>query len=126
MGRLRSGSDYVRRRTPSLVVPVVDVVSFPDPTTHTRKCSGDTEALSWSCAPSHDHTCSNTNLCKLSSVLSQPRIYANAPRPFPRVRSGVWEQDYDKCRECEGQSVLLMHDSRVESTSFLDRPIILV
>ena len=25
--------------------------------------------------------------------LAEPRIGANVPRPFPRVRGGVWEQD---------------------------------
>ena len=40
------------------------LVSFPDPITHARKGSGDIGAFSWSCAPSRDCTCSNTNLCK--------------------------------------------------------------
>ena len=25
---------------------------------------------------------------------AEPRIGANVPRPFPRMRGGVWEQDY--------------------------------
>ena len=27
--------------------------------------------------------------------LAEPRIGTNVPRPFPRVRGGVWERDYD-------------------------------
>ena len=26
--------------------------------------------------------------------LAEPKISANIPRPFPRVRGGVWERDY--------------------------------
>ena len=40
------------------------LVSFPDPTLKEGKGSGDIGAFSWSCAPSRDHTCANTNLCK--------------------------------------------------------------
>ena len=28
------------------------------------------------------------------AALAEPRIGANVPRPFPRVRGGVWERDY--------------------------------
>ena len=42
----------------------IELVSFPDPTFMRGNGSGDIGAFSWSCAPSRDHMCTNTNLCK--------------------------------------------------------------
>ena len=69
------------------------LVSFPDPTMHARKGSGDIEAFSWSCAPIHDRTCSNTANNHMITELAEPRIGTNVPRPFPHMCSGVWERN---------------------------------
>ena len=73
---------------------VITLVSFPDPITHARNESamGTLQVLSWSCAPSRDRTCSNTNNHMIAE-LAKPRISATVPRPFPPSGSGVWGGD---------------------------------
>ena len=42
----------------------------------------------------HHHVCSNTANDHMIAELAESRIGTNVPRRFPRMRRGVWEQDY--------------------------------
>ena len=73
------------------------LVSSPDPTPKRRKESGDIGADSWFCKLS-----SHVIICIYRFVLEHVRSRdgaqdqekaSNVPRPFPRVRDGVWERD---------------------------------
>ena len=71
----------------------VAVVSFPDPTTHAREGSGDIGADSWFCKlSSHVIVCTDLYWSTFGHVMvRKTKKHISVPRPFPRMRGGVWE-----------------------------------
>ena len=68
-----------------------EVVSFPDPTTHARKGSGDIGADSWFCKLSnHVIICTDLYWRTCGHVMVRK---TNVPRPFSLFEGGVWERD---------------------------------
>ena len=70
------------------------LVSFPDPTL--KDGLGTLERF---LGLAHHHVTARAPIqiyanSHMIAELAEPRIGANVPRPFPRVRGGVWERDY--------------------------------
>ena len=72
----------------------ISLVPRPHHVHEERIWGQDIEAFSYSCAPSCDCMCSNTNNNHMIAELAKPRFGANVPKPFPCMHGGIWECDY--------------------------------